>query len=101
MDQFDDPSRPANKTGGRRWQALVIAMCVALGGCQRAPSITVLGAFFPSWMLCAIVGIALTLVVRRVFMAAGADAELGPRSVVYPALALALGLGTWILFFHG
>jgi hypothetical protein len=34
-------------------------------------------------------------------MAAGADGELGPRSVVYPALALALGLGTWILLFRG
>jgi hypothetical protein len=101
MKQRDHPSGPVNKTQGRLGQALVIATCSALGGCQRVPSITVLGAFFPSWMLCAIVGIATTLVIRWVFMAAGADGELGPRSVVYPALALALGLGTWILLFRG
>src|SRR5258705_3929697 len=65
-------------------QAMVIAMCAALAGCQRVPSINVLGAFFPSWMLCAIVGIALTLIVRRVLIAAGADGGLGPRGVVYP-----------------
>ncbi len=82
-------------------QAMVIALCVALGGCQRVPSINVLGAFFPSWMLCAIVGIALTLIVRRVLIAAGADGGLGPRGVVYPALALALGLGTWLVVFRG
>jgi hypothetical protein len=80
---------------------MVIAMCAALGGCQRVPSINVLGAFFPSWMLCAIVGIALTLVVRRVLIAAGADGGLGPRGIVYPALALALGLGTWLVLFRG
>ena len=82
-------------------QAPVMVMCVALSGCQRVPSIDLLGAFFPSWMLCAIIGIALALVVRWIFVAAGADGDLGPRSVVYPALALALGLGTWILLFRG
>ena len=82
-------------------QVMVIAMCAALGGCQRVPSIDVLGAFFPSWMLCAIVGVALTLIVRRALIAAGADDRLGPRGVVYPALALALGLGTWLVLFRG
>jgi hypothetical protein len=80
---------------------MVVAMCTAFAGCQRAPSINVLGAFFPSWMLCAIVGIALTLIVRRVLIAAGADDGFGPRGVVYPALALALGLGSWVVLFRG
>jgi hypothetical protein len=88
-------------TGRSTHQAMVIAICAALEGCQRVPSIDVLGAFFPSWMLCAIVGIALTLIVRWMVLAVHADGELGPRVVVYPALALALGLGTWLLFFRG
>jgi len=87
--------------GGPRRCAPVLAMCAVLGGCQRVPSISVLGAFFPSWMLCAIIGIALTLVVRWVFIATGADGELGPRGLVYPALALALGLSTWLILFRG
>jgi YtcA family len=82
-------------------QMMVIAMCAVLGGCQRVPSINLLGAFFPSWMLCALVGIALTLIVRGVLIAADADDGLGPRGVVYPALALALGLGTWLVLFRG
>ena len=90
---------PGKRRPTRR--VMVIAMCAALGGCQRVPSIDVLGAFFPSWMLCAIIGIALTLIVRRVLIAAGTDGGLGPRSIVYPALALALGLGTWLVLFRG
>jgi len=99
--QFGIPLRlvPGKRRPTR--QVMVIATCAALGGCQRVPSINVLGAFFPSWMLCAIVGIALTLIVRRVLIAAGADDGLGPRGVVYPALALALGLGTWVVLFRG
>ena len=101
MAWLDASSHPVNKTRGRHSRTLAVAMCLALSGCQRVPSINLLGAFFPSWMLCAIVGIALTLIFRWVLLLAGADGELGPRSVVYPALALALGLGTWLLFFRG
>ena len=101
MKQLNTSFRSADRKGGPRRHALVAVMCVVLAGCQRVPSVTVLGAFFPSWMLCAIIGIALTLVVRWVLIAAGADGELGPRAAVYPALALALGLGAWLLLFRG
>lgn len=79
----------------------VTAASVLLGGCERVPSIDVLGAYFPSWMLCVIIGIVLTLVVRWVFVAAGVDGSIGPRGVVYPALALAFTLATWVAFFRG
>jgi hypothetical protein len=75
--------------------------CLALGGCERAPSINLLGAYFPSWMLCVAIGIALTLLARWVLVAAGVDASLGPRGLVYPAFALALSLVAWLIFFRG
>jgi len=80
-------------------QAAVV--CLTLGGCERAPSINLLGAYFPSWMLCVAIGIALTLVVRWVLVAAGVDASLGPRGVVYPAFATALSLVAWLMLFRG
>jgi len=82
-------------------RAHVIAASVPLCGCERVPSVNVLGAYFPSWMLCIIVGIALTLVGRRVLAAAGLEPWIGPRGLVYPALALAFTLGTWVTFFRG
>ena len=33
-------------------RAHVIAASVPLCGCERVPSVNVLGAYFPSWMLC-------------------------------------------------
>jgi urea transporter len=79
----------------------VIAASAALCGCERVPSINLLGAFFPSWMLCVVVGIVLTLVGRRALTAAGLEPWIGPRGLVYPALALSFTLATWVIFFHG
>jgi len=78
-----------------------VAASLALCGCKRAPAVNVLGAIFPSWMLCILVGIALTLIGRAVLAAAGLESSIGPRGIVYPALALAFTLGSWALFFRG
>jgi len=81
-------------------RAQLIAASVALDGCERVPTVTVLGAYFPSWMLCVIVGVALMLVAWRVLVAVGLDAWVGPRGVVYPALALVFTLLVWVTFFR-
>jgi len=73
----------------------------ALCGCESVPSVNVLGAFFPSWMLCILVGIVLALVARQALAAAGLEPWIGPRGLVYPALALAFTLATWVAFFRG
>ena len=78
-----------------------IAAGIALGGCERVPSINLLGAFFPSWMACILIGIALTLVTRRALAAGGVEPWIGPGVLVYPALALAFTLGAWVAFFRG
>ncbi len=82
-------------------RAHVIAASVPLCGCERVPSVNVLGAYFPSWMLCILVGIALTLVARQALAAAGLEPWIGPLGLVYPALALAFTLATWLAFFRG
>jgi len=79
----------------------LVTASVPLCGCERVPSVNVLGAFFPSWMLCILVGVALTLVGRRVLVAAGLEPWIGPRGLMYPVLALAFTLATWVTFFRG
>jgi hypothetical protein len=64
------------------------------------PQLDVVGSFFPSWMLCASIGIVLTIVARRVFVRAGVDPYLGPRALVYPSLALLVTLALWVAFFR-
>ena len=79
----------------------IIATGVPLCGCERVPSVNLLGAYFPSWMLCILIGGALTLVARWALVAGGVEPWIGPRGLVYPALALAFALATWLMFFRG
>ncbi len=59
-----------------------------LGGCDGAPSRNILGSYFPSWMVCALVGIALALAARAIFKASGLLEELPVPFVVMLAIAL-------------
>ena len=65
-----------------------------------APQINIVGSFFPSWMLCASIGIVLTIVAKRLFVRAGIDPFLGPRPLVYSSLALLVTLALWVAFFR-
>jgi len=62
------------------------------------PQINVIGSFFPSWMLCAVIGIVVTLLVRRLFVRAGVDPYVGPPALVYGSLAVLVSLVLWVMF---
>jgi hypothetical protein len=58
----------------------------------------VLGAYFPSWMLCALIALALTALVR--WLVARSGAKQSPRAavVVYLSLIVVFSLGGWLLW---
>lgn len=64
------------------------------------PQIDVIGSFFPSWMLCAAIGIAVAILARRLFVRVGVDPHVGPRALVYPSLAILVTLVLWVTFFR-
>jgi len=64
------------------------------------PQINVVGSFFPSWMLCAAIGIGVAVLARWVFLRAGVDSYLGPRALVYPSLAILVTLVLWVALFR-
>ena len=68
-------------------------------GCSRAPSLNILGSFFPAWILCGVVGILLTVVTRIMFVRANFEKELSPLILVYPCLAAFFTFSLWLLFF--
>ncbi len=65
------------------------------------PQINVVGSLFPSWMLCATIGIVTTLLARRVLVHAGIDPYVSPRPVVYLSLTVLVTLVLWVAFFRG
>jgi YtcA family len=64
------------------------------------PQINVIGSFFPSWMLCAAIGIVVALLGRAIFLRVGVDPFLGPRALVYPSLAILVTLVLWVALFR-
>jgi hypothetical protein len=69
-----------------------------LGGCDGAPSRNILGSYFPSWMVCALVGIALALVARAIFKASGLLEELPVPFVVMLSIACAGTFAMWLIW---
>jgi YtcA-like protein len=65
------------------------------------PQINIIGSFFPSWMLCALIGIVSALVARRLFVRAGLDPYVGPPPLIYTSLAVLVTLVLWIVVFRG
>lgn len=72
--------------------------CALLCACSRSPSRNILGSYFPTWMLCALIGVACTFVLRAVLAKAGIDDELPVPVLVYLSLWIAITLAVWLLW---
>jgi len=77
---------------------LLLLVPPQLWGCSRAPSVDVLGSFFPAWMVCFIVAIVLTALVRLALLRLRVKAAL--PMLVYPSLAAFFTFLLWLLFFY-
>src|ERR1700678_291687 len=80
----------------RLWWAA--PMLGQLGGCDGAPSRNILGSYFPSWVVCALVGIGLALTARAIFKALGILEELPVPFVVVLAIACAGTFAIWLIW---
>ncbi|MEN3295511.1 MAG: hypothetical protein V7642_4764 [Burkholderiales bacterium] len=69
-------------------------------GCTRAPSITVLGAYFPDWLFCITGAVVLTVFVHVLARRGNFSDWLNPPAIVYPTLTTGFALIAWLIFFH-
>jgi len=83
-----------------RIKTVLVLLPLLCSGCSLAPSVAVFGAFFPAWMVCAVLGIVLAVVARVLAGAAGLIKPPAPP-LLYPMLALLLGAVAWIFLFRG
>ncbi len=65
------------------------------------PRINIVGSFFPSWILCGVIGIAVAYLASRLLVRAGIDPYVGPRAVFYPSLAVLVTLVLWVILSRG
>lgn len=78
--------------------ALLALSLTACTGTARAPSVPVFGSFFPAWIICAVAGVVLTLIVRAVLIRLRLDEHLPAPPLVYLCLAISGGIVLWLVW---
>ena len=81
-----------------KWRFVLFSTTPLLAGCSRAPSVEVLGSFFPAWLVCFIVAIVLTALARLALLQLRVKAAL--PLLVYPSLAALFTFLLWLIFFY-
>jgi hypothetical protein len=87
-------SQPRNKLLLLTWISL------AGTGCGRAPSVDILGSFFPIWMICLTMGVFLTFAVRYILLRTKLESEVGPPALFYPCTVVLCTCLLWLFFFR-
>ena len=70
-----------------------------VSGCGVVPSVNILGAFFPAWLISIVIGVVLTVLSRQAFLIARIAPDLRPAAVAYASLLLLWTLATWLVVF--
>jgi hypothetical protein len=76
-----------------------LAALPALAGCRRSPTFSILGSFFPSWLVCMFAGIVLAAIANRILAYFRLDRQISWGIVVYPCIALFFACTLWLIFF--
>ncbi|MBM7123977.1 YtcA family lipoprotein [Dyella flava] len=78
--------------------ALTSSCAMAMTACSASPSRNILGSYFPTWMVCALLGIVFVVVVRGVLVKTGVDAALPLPVIVYLCMWTAATLAIWLVW---
>jgi hypothetical protein len=78
--------------------ALALMVLGLLTGCSGSPSRAILGSYFPSWMVCALIGLVAALVARVALKATGLLGELPAPLVVLLSIGCATTFALWLLW---
>jgi len=69
-----------------------------LVSCSRAPSVDILGSFFPAWLICFVLAIVLTAFVRLALLRLRIKEAL--PILLYSSLAVFFTFALWLIFFY-
>jgi hypothetical protein len=75
---------------------VVAAVAVVIDDMMHCPSLNIFGTFFPSWMLCAILGIIAAAIAYAVLSHTRLGSEIRPALLAYPSFALCVTFVLWL-----
>jgi hypothetical protein len=98
QDRLAMPLRHDQIANSRRILTVVsIGVCFCtLHGCSGSPSRNILGSYFPSWMVCALVGLVVALAARAGLKAAGVLGEVPAPLLVLLSIGCATTFALWL-----
>jgi hypothetical protein len=76
---------------------LALVIC-GLSSCDGAPSRNILGSYFPSWMVCALAGIAAAVIGRSILKGTGLLGEVPAPLAVLLAIGCAVTFALWLIW---
>jgi hypothetical protein len=79
-------------------RSIAFAPIALLTGCDGAPSRNILGSYFPSWMVCALFGIAVAAVAHGLFKHLGILEEIPVPFVVFLAICCTATFAMWLMW---
>ena len=73
-------------------------LSLVLASCSAAPSRNIFGSYFPSWMLCALMAMVATAILRWIFIRTGIDRDIRSPVLVYLCILVSFTLGIWLVW---
>ena len=78
----------------------VTAAVVILFGAGCDPVLNIQGSFFPGWMASILIGSALTVAVRYLFVVTRLEPHVGPPVLIYTSLGVLLTVVSWLILYR-
>jgi hypothetical protein len=70
-------------TNNKNCLTYLAPLCLLCTGCGQAPSVDIIGSFFPAWMICLSVAV-----------------MVGPVALFYPSVVILFTSLLWLIFFR-
>ena len=80
------------------YRGTVAVLILFTAGCD--PVINIGGTFFPGWMAAILIGSALTVAIRYVFVFTRLEPHVGPLALIYTSLGLLLSVMSWLILYR-
>jgi hypothetical protein len=78
----------------------VCAASATLTSCAHAPSVEIVGSFFPVWMVCLTVAVILTFFAHKQLVRRKLESQVGPVALFYPSMVVSFSCLLWLLLFR-
>ena len=80
------------------FQVSIATVLLFAEGCD--PVLNIGGTFFPGWMVAILIGSALTVAIRYIFVFTGLERHVGPLALIYSSLGVLLSVVSWLILYR-